>query len=132
MIFKNGSSVPLSVNAGSMPDVSDALMDWFQPMTFTLVTTEVDAFQAVETPVNFSFQGVWQPFTPEMLMIKPEGQRSWKWFTCHAQPALILNNDDVILYLGTQFRVMQKMDWKLDGYVEYHLVEDYAGSGPNP
>ena len=130
--ISNASNTPLNQNCGTLPDVSGALFSWFQPLTFTSIVKTVVGYQVVETPTNVTFQGVWQPFTAQQLSMKPEGQRQWKWFTVHAQPGLELIPDEVITYLGTQYRIKDKLDYILYGYVEYHLVEDYTGAGPNP
>lgn len=130
MIIAQGKDTPLNANSGTVPDMSDALLDWFQPITFGVVTTVVDNFQSVQTQVQTSFQGVWQPFTDRQLLLKPEGQRAWSWFQIHADPSLTLNVDSVIIYLGKQYRVMTHKDYSLYKYVEYHVIEDYTGAGP--
>lgn len=130
MIISNGANKPLNAQTGSVPDVSGAMLDWFQPMVFGVVSKVVEGFQAVETMVNVNFQGTWQPFTERQLLLKPEGQRAWSWFWLHAEPGLVLDTDQVVTYLGKQFRVMAHKDFRLYGYIEYHLVEDFTGSGP--
>ncbi len=95
-----------------------------------IVTKDVDGFQVVEKKVTVNTQGTWQAFTDRQLMMKPEGQRDWSWYQLHAVPALVLKPDDVVIYLGTQYRVMAQKDYKLYGYIEYHLIADYTGSGP--
>lgn len=120
----------LTQNTGTMPDVSGAIQNWFQPMTFTTVVKTVEGFQSIETPTNIDFRGVWQPFSPQQLSMKPEGQRKWKWFTAHSNIGLNLAPDELITYLGTQYRVKDNLDYALDGYFEYHLIEDFTGSGP--
>lgn len=130
MIIGNGSSIPLNASAGSVPDMSTALYNWMQPMTFSKIVKTIVDFQVVETPTVISFQGVWQPFSPQMLAMKPEGQRQWKWFMLHSPIALSLSPDEVVTYLGTQFRVMSTLDYKLYGYFQYELVDDFTGSDP--
>lgn len=121
----------LTKSSGTVPFVQGALLDWFQPMVFTQIVKSVVNYQNVETPTNTSFLGVWQPFGPRQLMMKPEGQRSWKWFMVHAVPALELEPDEVITYQGVQYRVIEVYDYVIYGYMEYHLTNDYTGSGPN-
>lgn len=130
MIFSNGKDLPLNANSGTLPDVSGAMLDYFQPMVFGVVVKTVQNFQAVETKTSVNFQGVWQPLSERQLMMKPEGQRQWKWFWLHAEPSLVLEPDSIITYLGIQYRVMTQKDYRLYGYLEYHLVDDYTGSGP--
>lgn len=132
MIIRNAANVPLNLQTqGTMPDVSGALFDWFQQITFTSVSKSVQNFQAVEVGTSFSFEGTWQPFTDRQLVMKPEGERKWKWFLLHSQPNVPLIPDDVITYLGVQYRVKAMKDWSLNGYMEYHLIEDYTGAGPS-
>lgn len=132
MRIGQGKNIPLNQKTGTFPDVGDAMLDWFQPMVFGVVTKEVQGFQVVETMEEVSFQGVWQPFSERQLLLKPEGQRAWSWFWLHADPTLNLEVDSVVNYTGTQYRVMAKKDYRLNGYVEYQLVQDYTGAGPTP
>lgn len=128
--IQNASAIPLNQKAGTVPDVSGALTDWFQPMTFTTIVKTVVGFEVVETPTNVTFQGVVQPLSARQLMLKPEGQRAWTWLKLHADPVLKLQVDDVVSYLGVQTRVMARKDYALYGYVEYDLVQDWTGAGP--
>lgn len=126
----NGKNVPINVRTGTVPDVSGALKDWFQLMTFEPVGKIVQGFQVVETGTPIKFWGVIQPLTERQLVLKPEGQRAWTWFLLHADPVLTLQVDDVVLYLGKQTRVMSRKDYANYGYVEYHIVQDWTGAGP--
>jgi hypothetical protein len=126
-MIANGKDRKLTENTGTPPDVSGAMQNWFQPITFSRITKTTQNYIVIETKEDVSFQGVWQPFSPKQLTIKPEGQRSWSWFTCHAEPGLVLLPDEIISYLGVQYRVMAQNDYRLYGYVEYHLIQDYTG-----
>lgn len=126
----NGANQPINVQTGSIPDVSGALKDWFQPMTFTLVEKETVGFQVVETATDITFQGVIQPLSGRRLQLKPEGERAWNWSLLHAEPVLTLQVDDVVIYLGVQTRIMSRKDFGIYGYVEYEIVQDWTGAGP--
>lgn len=128
----NGKDIPLSVRQGTVPDVSGSLKDTFQTMVFTQILKAVDGYQAVEIPTNTTFEGVIQPFTKRDLQLKPEGERAWTWYKLWADPCLLLNTDDVVTYLGVQLRVMALTPWGIYNYVEYELVQDWQGAGPNP
>lgn len=130
MKFSNGKNTKLNQNSGTLPDVSAALLNWFQPMVFIRVLKEVINGQVSETPTPASFQGVIQPFNARQLMLKPEGQRAWSWWKLHCQPSFIVDVDEVVTYLGKQYRVMARNDYAIYGYIEYDLIEDYTGSGP--
>lgn len=128
--ISNAKNRPINVQTGTVPNVGGALRNWFQPMTFTVVTKTNVAFQLVESAVEISFQGVIQPLTGRRLEIKPEGQRAWNWSWLHADPSLSLDVDDVVTYLGVQTRIMSRKDYTIYGYVEYEIVQDWTGSGP--
>lgn len=132
MRIGNGKDIPLNQRTGTFPDVGDAMLDWFQPMVFGVVVKTVVNAQVVEDMTEVSFQGVWQPLSARRLQMKPEGQQAWSWFWLHADPSLNLEVDNIIRYTGTQYRVAAKKDYRLNGYVEYELVQDYTGAGPTP
>lgn len=126
----NAKDIPINIRTGTVPDVSGALQDYFQTMTFELIVKGVAGFQATEKTTPIAFQGNWQPLTERQLFLKPEGQRAWSWFWLHADPTLTLQVDDVVMWAGKQTRVMSRKDFGLYGYVEYHLVQDWTGAGP--
>lgn len=129
-MITNAKDRPLGANTGGLPDMGDALFNYLQPMTFTRIVKTIVNYEVVETPTDFDTQGVWQPFSPQMLMMKPEGQRKWSWFMLHVLPGLNLEDDEVVTYLGVQYRVKSKLEYQLYGYQQYELVDDYTGSGP--
>lgn len=124
-MITNAKDISLLANPGTLPNVSEALLNWFQILTFTKVVKSVADFGLVETECEVSFRGVKQNMSPQRLSMKPEGQRSWNWETIHAQVDLILKTDDVISFGGVPYRVMAKADYKEYGYVSYDIVEDY-------
>ncbi len=126
----NGKDVPLNANTGTVPNMSDALSDWYQPMTFGIITKTIIAFQSVESVVNLSFRGLWQPLTGRKLDMKPEGQRDWDWYMLHSDIALNLKIDDIIIYLNIQYRVIAKKDYSLYKYQYYELISDWEQAGP--
>lgn len=126
----NGANTPLNARSGSVPNVSGAMQNWFQPMTFGVVTKTNVGFEVVETVDNVSFRGVIQPLSGRDLLIKPEGQRAWKWTMLHSDITLDLKIDSIVTYLGLQYRVMSKKDYRIYGYYYWELVEDYTGAGP--
>lgn len=126
----NAKNRLLSQNTGTLPDVSGALTDWFQPMTLIRLVKTVVNFQIVETPTSVDGRGVIQPFSARMLSMKPEGQRAWKWWMLHVGPGLVLEPDEVFTYQGQNYRVKGQSDYSLYGYVQYEVIEDFTGSGP--
>ena len=126
----NAADKPLFQKSGTTPDVSGAMQDYFQPMVFSPIGKIVQGFQVVETGAPINFRGMVQPLTERQIVLKPEGQRAWTWLLIHSDPVLTLNVDDVVNWNGLQTRIMARKDYALYGYVEYHAVQDWTGSGP--
>lgn len=133
-----GSQLPLSFKQGTIPDVSGALYDYFQTMTFGIVTKTVVAGQADETVTNVTFQGLIMPYSPRELQLLPEGQRSWSFYHVFAQPVLSLQTDDIVLWnnwingvqVPVQMRCMFRENYDLYGWIHYRMCQDWINSGP--
>ena len=126
----NASNRSISTATGTVPQMNQTLMGWFQVMTFDVVTKVTTGFQVVETTTPVTFRGVIQPLTGRQLEMLPIGQRKWNGIMVHSDTALKLNVDDCIIYLGTQYRVFVAKNYSDYSYLEYHLVQDYTSSGP--
>lgn len=127
----NASSKPFNqINFSGVPQMQGAFTGWMQPLVFNKIIKVIENFEVKETTQNILFSGVWQPMGPEVLRLKPEGERSWSWFTCHSPTNINLQTDDVIRFRDVQYRVKQKYDYSLYGYYQWDLVQDYTGAGP--
>ena len=146
--IQNASDIPLFANTGTVPDLTDSLLDWFQPMTFGFVTKTVQDYQVIETVQNITFMGIWMPLKGRELDMKSEGQRKWNSIQLFSDATLNLNVDDLITYIvrnhstdnpdaslnyvPLQYRIMSKKQYQLYQYIEWTLIEDWSGSGPTP
>jgi hypothetical protein len=108
------------------PNMRDVIMGWFRPLALTIVRKLTVDFQTREVEVVHETQGVIQPMSIARLKMKTEGERTWKWWTVHANTDLVLQNDDVIIPRGKpRLRIMGNGDWSENGFVVYEAVEDY-------
>lgn len=128
----NAKDVSLFATPGTLPNMSDAMTDYFQPMVFVQIVKSVENFLSVETPTKILFEGVMQPLTEQQLRMKPEGQRKWEWFWLHAEPGLSLNPDEEVFWQNVKYRVMARKNYFQYGYIEYHLVDDFSMNGRGP
>ncbi len=113
----------------TMPNVRDALLDRFKTLQFNkTIKIQVD-FQIQEKDKLIVLAGLWTPLQPSKLVIKPEGQRSWKWFQLITTSDVDFRTDDIVKDLadGITYRIMESSDWLNEGFVEYHLVQNYTG-----
>lgn len=113
----------------TMPNVADALGGLGLTERLRIITKTVADFEVVEAdkvkPAIW-IDGVLEPLNPQRLLVKPEGQRDWQWWTLWTTNRLEL--DWVVIdNRGVQLRVMNRTDWSQAGYLEYQLIE-----GPVP
>ena len=109
-----------------MPQMDSTLVGWEVPLVLIKIIQSVTDGDLVTSQQTFNFQGVWQPLKDEALELKPEGQRSWEWIWIHARASeLNLKTADKVLFNNKRYKVMQKKDYGLNAYVEYHLCRDY-------
>lgn len=111
-------------------DVMDAIAGLEQTVRLQIVNKTVLNFeeheinQAPQVPIWI--EAVLESIHPRMLLVKPEGQRQWKWWemwcTEHLELDWVIKDEG-----GNLFRVMSRQDWSQAGYYHYELVE-----GPVP
>lgn len=123
-MIPRGSKKRLS-DLTDLPDVSGGAMLFFQPIKVFVIQKEQVKGYTQEKEICKQTYGVRQPFTPQQLNIKTEGERAWIWNKLHCLPDLILKNDDKVRIQGIPFRVVSKTDYREYGYLEYDLVQDY-------
>ena len=82
----------LSVTEASLglPSVASALLGRFRPLSLGRVVKNVVEGEIVEVTQEFFCRGSIQPFGPQQLKIKPEGERSWNWQMLHTTPDIAL------------------------------------------
>lgn len=113
-------------SVGNLPNMSQTIISWFQPLTFiTLKKTVDNNFEEVITETKVNTQGVVQPPKPEIIEIQPEGIRNWEWLEIHCLPNLQLNINEYIIYNGLKYKVMQKENYAAYGYMLYRVLEAY-------
>lgn len=111
-----------------MPNLSNTVRRFEETMQFQIVNKAIVDGDVVETskaPVILWFEGSLIPKNPRELVIKPEGQRKFKWWDLYTD--LELKVDDVIKDIhGLTYRVMSSTDWEQAEYHMYELMEGVA------
>ncbi len=117
----------LNVLSG-MPQMDTTLYGWEVPLTLQKVYQNVIEGDFTSMTQKIEFKGVWQPLKNEALQLKPEGQRSWEWIWIHAVAgSLNLETADKVIFNNKRYKVVEKKDYSLNGFVEYQLIRDYEG-----
>jgi hypothetical protein len=114
----------------SMPQMEAAFSGWFSTITLTRITQVVNGDGYIqENEENINFQGTIQPLSPEELMLKPDGQRSFEWLQIHCLAgSLNLKTNDQIVYNTRIYKVMSVKDYSLNNYIQYDILEDYQNA----
>lgn len=126
-MISNGKNI--RIGGGNLPNMSQTIIGWFQPITFGVVESSLVDFEKVETIKYVDTKGVVQPPKPEDIEIQPEGIRNWEWLEVHCLPDLMVNVNEYIYYNGLKYRVMQRENFSAYGYVKYLILEAYCGQG---
>lgn len=116
----------------TFPNVSDAFWDWTTPVQFILINTVIADFEVAEAQQNAqTFNAALEPIKPQALLVKPENQRSWKWWTMWS--TFKLTKGQVIQDPeGFQYRIMDVFDWRNGGHFEYMAVQAPQVGMPPP
>mgnify|MGYP003633023030 FL=1 len=109
----------------NFPQIQTALRGWQNKITLIKVSQVVQNFKNTTVEQYLIFKGVIQPLSGESLSIKPLESRSWQWLQIHTEKTLELETNDKIKYRNKTFKVMEKKDYSLNGYFEYHIVKAY-------
>lgn len=116
----------MTVNISGMPVMSAAFAGWMKSISLKVITQTIDNGLVTDSETTVSFTGTIQPLSPEQIMLKPEAQRSFQWLQIHVKTGSSeLSSNDRIEYSGKKYKVMQKLDYSLNGFFEYHAIEDY-------
>jgi hypothetical protein len=108
----------------SYPMFSNEFSDWEHPAHFTLVKKKIVDHEVIEFGDSIQFDGVFYPMKPQQVVLKPEGQRTWQWWTLLTPKELMM--DDVVTFNNIEYRVFGKQDfWHISGEYIYDLAEAF-------
>jgi hypothetical protein len=120
----------MSRKSSGMPQISAAFSGWTSRLTLIKETETVTNGIVSKQQLPISFYGTIQTLSPRAIVLKPEGQRSWTWLQIHCSAnATTLIPNDRIIWNGDKYKVMEMKDYRLNNYVEYHIIRDYQTGG---
>ena len=110
-----------------MPVMTTTLNGWMQDITLIKIAQAVDANGIVsDTETLLSFTGTIQPLQGEQLNAKPMDMRSYRWLQIHTPDGQVISTGDEIQYNLINYRVTEMLDYEINGFFEYHCVEQRA------
>lgn len=109
-----------------LPNMSSTIVGWFLPIKIGIVTRTIVDYEQVESVEWVETQGVVQQYRTENLEITKAGDRSWDMLQIHCLPNLILENDNLIIYKGIKYKVMNNNNYSDYGYMEYICCETFT------
>jgi hypothetical protein len=130
--FTRNRTIQSAMESG-MPQMGHVLDGWEVPLTLVKIIQDVSDGELVYSEIRYNFMGVWQPLRTEQLLLKPEGERSWTWIQLHVKSNadVALETADKVIFRNELFKVIEKKDYTLNGYIEYQLCKDYVNEQTN-
>ena len=129
----SAGATSLADSISGQPFISEGLLDYFRAMLIGIVSARIQG-SAVDTLDGTAkttiiwklTQGILQPGNSEKLSIQAEGERSWQNGLLHTTPDFNVATDTILIIKDVPYRVMEKKDFSVNGYVEYQILETYA------
>ena len=111
----------------SAPQISPDFSGWGSSLLLVQITQQIIDGLVQDIIHQTPFHGVVQPLSPKQLMLKPEGERAWAWLQIHIQAnsPVKLNVNDRIMYNCCKYKVMARLDYSANNYIELHVVQDF-------
>ena len=118
------------IMGGNLPNMSETIKGWFQPLTFRYVTRTLDDNGIWHNGEEQTIKtlGVVQPPRDIDLKILPEGTWNWEWQLLHCLPDVNLEVDQFVVYENIEYKVMQVKPWQKYGYRRYLLLEAFKAA----
>jgi hypothetical protein len=111
----------------NIPNVDDIVKSWAIPMKAVILqrTMKDGILEIVKKPINFTGVPL-QPITEQKLLLKPEGERAWRYYTLYCTYNFKVG--DCILLNKKEYEIREKNDWNAQGhykFYKYDLIENY-------
>lgn len=122
----NGKDLPFGQSASGLPDVSSAVINYFQPVTVGIISSiQVNGRTQTIVEKYISTQGV-RIATNNKTVISKTGERFWSHEDVYFVSEILLKTDDLFLFNKTQYRVLEIEGWPEYGYNKYTVLQDYT------
>lgn len=104
-----------------MPNMRSTLRGFSRELTFRKVEKISEEFETKTRVIDDApFKGVIAPVPSRKLVMKPEGQRDWRWWSLWTSTKLVLGSS-IKGSDGRVYKVVNDADY--DSFTEYELTE---------
>ncbi len=125
-MITNGKDLDFGQSAAGLPNVADAIMSLFQPVTVGIISsTQVNGRTQTIVERYIETRGVRIEIT-NPLVISKTGERLWECSDVYFLNDVDLKGDDLFLFNKLQYRVIATEPWPEYGFNRYHVQEDYT------
>lgn len=122
----NGKDLPMGQALAGLPDVSGAVIQFFQPVTIGIINaTQVNGRTQTIVAKYCDTQGV-RIATDNKVVYSKTGERFWAHEDIYFMRDVILKIDDLFLFNQKQYRVLAIEQWTEYGYNKYTVLQDYT------
>jgi hypothetical protein len=122
----NGKDLDFGQSAAGVPDVSQAVIQLFQPVVVGIIKNmQVDGYPQPIVEQYIKTKGV-RIQTPNRLVMSKTGERIWDSLDMYFLNDINLKADDLFLFQNVQYRVIVVEEWSEYGYNKYSVVQDYT------
>lgn len=123
---RNGKDLDFGQSGSGLPDVSQGVMNLFQPVNVGLISsTQQNGYTQTFVSRWVNTKGV-RIQTPNNLVMTKTGERIWDSQDIYFLSDITLKADDLFIFQGIQYRVLVTEDWEDYGYNKYSVTQDYT------
>lgn len=130
LLPKSAGSKSLKSISG-VPQMTAGFCGWGSTLLLVKITQQILNGLVQDIAHQIPFHGVVQPLSVKQISLKPEGERAWTWLQIHVQASspVKLDVNDRIMYNDRKYKIMARLDYSANGYIEHHCVEDFQHGG---
>ena len=126
MKVTNGKDLPFGQSLAGLPDVSQAVIQYFQPVTVGIIkATQINGRTQTIVQTYCKTQGV-RIATDNKMVITKTGERFWANENVYFKSDVVLKVDDLFLFNNKQYRVLAVEAWTEYGYNKYTVMQDFT------
>ena len=122
----NGKDLPFGQSLAGIPDVSEAVIQYFQPVTIGIINSiQINGRTQTIIEKYIKTRGV-RIANDNKVVITRTGERYFATESVYFLGEVILKIDDIFLFNKIQYRVLAIKNWSEYGYNKYSVVQDYT------